>query len=350
MRVTKVHLGALSGRLTCSEVMQILMNQPTTPQGRRIEAHSHMHVTEGFRLGQQGFSGDAFSLARKKKHWENPTHLYPQGSDADSGRMVYGPGDSGKSYGYGGVMQDGSRLPSTREYADRTGLPLLPRVDAPETFTVFRKQAGGKPIKETYSSMGEVNALNAANYICEKGGAIRCTRVPGAMLLPQVKESPAHTLFPDSESQVMHLTAALRSDAGIYMLHHLAYTLGAGSPQTVGIFSKTAVRVVAAVDTGVPVRMLERRLEVDQTAARNPATGQYPATGNTITSESGIDHVVVVLGNRADGELNIITCYPSRQTTGDTIETATAADEDIAEPAIGTHIKYKQTRPLRLSW
>jgi len=214
MKVGKVYLAGISGKLTCSEVMQILMDQPTKPQGRKIESHAHMHTMEGFKPRADGFGGDAFSLSRKQQHYENPTHLYPQGSDQDRGRFVYTSGESGRSFGvYGGVMQDPDRLPPTREYADRTGLPELPLLTGAVKYRVFRKVPKGKPIPEEKNSMVEVNVLLERDYVFKRG-TIDYTVVPGAVLAPQVKASAAHTMFTDSESMVMHLTAALLSGAG----------------------------------------------------------------------------------------------------------------------------------------
>jgi hypothetical protein len=79
-------------------------------------------------------------------------------------------------------------------------------------------------------------------------------------------------------------------------------------------------------------------------------TGRYPATGNVLIAKERIDHIVVVLGHRADGELNVITCYPSCNTTADTIVTPTTAQEDIAELEFGTHTKVFQMNHPALKW
>src|SRR5215471_8189257 len=80
MKVHRAYVATLSGKLTCSEVMQLLMEQPTQPQGRGMESHAHMHTMEGFTPQAAGFGGDAFSLERKQFHYQTPTHLYPAGT------------------------------------------------------------------------------------------------------------------------------------------------------------------------------------------------------------------------------------------------------------------------------
>jgi hypothetical protein len=349
MKVSRLYLASVSGKLTCSEVMQILMDQPTQPQDRKIESHAHMHTMEGFKPRATGFSGDAFSLERKQFHYENPTHLYPAGTDVggrgeDFGRWVGSPSDS-----YKGTFQDPDRLPPTREYADRTGLPELPKLTGPVKYRVFRKVPRGRPIPEEKNTMAEVNLLTSDQYDFDRNGKIKCVEVPAQVFAPMVKASPAHSMFTDSESMVMHLTAALLSNAGRTVIHHLT-SLPAGGPTTVGIFSKSAVRAVNAADTSVHNKMIERRLEVDTTAARDGTTGRYPSSGKVLTATSDIDHIEVILGKRLSGDLNVITCYPSKATTAATIGTGTAADEDIAELALGKHTKVKQVTPIKLTW
>jgi hypothetical protein len=351
MELRKVYLGSISGKLTCSEVMQLLMEQPTKPVGRKIESHAHMHTMEGFTPAADGFGGSAFSLRRKQHHYQNPTHLYPAGSEEDRGRLVHehdDPYDADASYG--GVFQDADRLPPNREYASRTGLDTLPKIPGPTTYTVYRKVARSKPVPEVKGSMAQVNLLPTDQYLTDKGGQIRFKENRPPALAPEVKASPAHTMFTDSESMVMHLTAALRSGAGRIVLHHLLRHVGAGGADTVGIFSHSAVRAVNAADQTVNNQMVERTLEVDQTQPRAQDTGFYPATGTVLTALSGIDHAVVILGHSAAGHLNVITCYPSKQSTGATIGTATGANEDIAELRIGQHTKVPQNSPISLSW
>ena len=96
-------------------------------------------------------------------------------------------------------------------------------------------------------------------------------------------------------------------------------------------------------------KMIERRLEVETTAAGDGTTGFYPSSGKVLTAMSDIDHVEVILGKRASGDLNVITCYPSKAKTAATIG-ATAADEDIAELTLGRHTKVKQVTPIKLTW
>lgn len=347
MKVHRVYVATLSGKLTCSEVMQLLMEQPTKPNGRKVESHAQMHTMDGFTPQAAGFGGDAFSLERKQYHYQNPTHLYPAGANLggrgpDFGRWVGSPGGE-----YHGVFQDPDRLPPTRLYADRTGLPELPAIPGPDKYKVFRKVPGAKSIPELKNSMAEVALLTANEYDFDRQGRIKVAVVP-QVLVPRVQKSPEHSMFTDSESMVMHLTAALLSNAGKIVIHHLAALPAEG--KTVGIFSKSAVRAVNAADPRVPNKMIERKLEVDTTAARNAQTGTYPANGQTLTSQADIDHIEVILGKAESGDLNVKTCYPCKVTTAASIGTATAADEDIAELAIGQHTKVKQVNQIKLKW
>jgi len=349
MKVGKAYLQSISGKLTCSEVMQLLMEQPTKPVDRKMPSHAHMHTMEGFKPRAEGFGGDGFSLSRKQMHYENPTHLYPEGSEQDFGRFVYASGASGAYGSYRGVMQDVDRLPPTREYADRTGLPELPAVSGPAKYRVFRKVPQNKPVPEEKNSMAEVNLLLERDYVF-KGGKIMVTVVGGAQLLPLVKASPAHTMFTDTESMVMHLTAALLSNAGKRVLHGLMTLTPPDPKKTMGIFSRSAVRAVNAADVRVENKMIERQLEVDRGQPRSPGTGFYPATGRILTAESGIDHAVVILSRSAAGDLNVVTCYPSKTTTGASIGTPTDGSEDIAEFRIGEHTKVRQDTLPALRW
>jgi len=350
MKVNTLYLSTLSGKLTCSQVMQLLMDQPTKPNARGIESHAHMHTTEGFKVQAVGFGGDAYALDRKQTHYGSPTHLYPEGStiggvSPDYGRMV-GSGITGSTYT--GVYQDADRLPPTGEYAHRTGLPELPKLTGPVKYVVFRKVLKSKPIAEIKNSMIEVNLLTEAEYLFKNGKIVFREEAP-EVLAPYVKASPAHTMFPDAESTVMHLTAALLCNAGRTVIHHLT-TLPAGGPTTVGIFSKSAVRAVTAADVRVPNQMIERRLEVDTGQPRDRATGFFPSTGKVLTDQSGIDHVVVILGKRLTGDLNVLTCYPSKVTTHASIGTATKDNEDIAELRLGSHTIVRQDTLIKLTW
>jgi hypothetical protein len=348
LKVFEAHLAASSGNLTCSQIMLLLMVQPTAPVDRAVQSHAHMHVNEGFKLKTDGFGGDAFSMERKKQHWENPTHLLPSSPETDKGRIAYGPTQSGKSFGYGGVMQDATRLPPTREFHDRTGLPKLPQVRDADTYTVFRKRPGQAPAQETYASMADVAGFTEANYIF-KTGSIQVKVNKGGIRFPEVAPSPVHTMFPDSESQVMHLAASLLSPCGIYVLDKLK-DLTAGSDQTMAIFSKSAVFSVIAADTKVPSVMVERSLEVDQSQVRR-ADGRYPTTGNVNTSNTAIDHVVTILAHGLNGDLVVRTCYPCKQTTGDTIGYASDPDEDVAETLFGvTREKKPVVKTIKLDW
>ncbi len=350
--------------LTCGDVVSELMRQPTQAIGRKIESHVHMHAMEGFKLSQTKFSGTADQLLAKKGQWEQPTHLFPSNPVNDVGRRVY-TGVPPTPHLSNDVLQDGDRLPLLNDFAYRTGLGELPLIET-STSTVRKRVKGGPPLSETYETITQ----SAAGYQATKGGITKtlivgigpdeyfCVpgkptelgiRVDKTIVAARVAKSPVHTMFPDSESLVLHLTAALGSDAGLVVLEALE-ALGTGAVDTVGLFSKTAVRSVTDYDPKIPNVMLERSVEVDQTQPRL-VTGFYPMTGNVNVSSCAIDHVVVVMGYSACGRLTLKTCYPSKETTLDSIGKDSAPLEDLAETVYSkTFVKVIQASAVTLKW
>lgn len=350
MKLSEIMYKAYNGSLTCSEVVSILMDQPTADG----MSHAHMHMIEGFKLDPDAFKTDKVK-DWKRQHWEGDSHLFPRDKNLE-GRVVF---DSSKDLGrlelenpYH-VFQDADRLPVDGSYAHRTGLDELPKV-VRKTYDVFQFVAPKqKPQVQTYTDLDEVKKLTVGREVGEyqsksqTDNAIKYIERE-ELLLPKVARSPAHSLFPDSASMVMYLTAALLSTAGKKVLNYLFWK--AEPDKTVGIFSKTAVRAVARVDKSRPPSMYLRTLVVDTTKPRDPTTGRYPATGEIKIDVKTIDHVVVVLGRRSTGELNVTTCYPSAATTEDTIRTKTSSQEDIAEPVLNTHNKVLQLIDPVLKW
>lgn len=361
MRVAEVLLRVRGEGITISEVVAILMDQPTRANGGHAESHAHMHMKEGFRLDPDRFGGSQFSFERKKTHWEGDSHLTPSGIGRDFGRYVYESGGTGKNYrAYGGVMQDPDRLPGNLDYANRTGLAQLPEVTKVQ-YTVYRYPSDkmGAPKSETYSGLvrEQVEKLasdtgrSVGKYQPAKGssGPPKVTE-QRIITTPRVPKSPAHSMFPDSESMAMHLCASLNSEVGKRVLAALS-GVKPGAQLTMGIFCKSAVRAVQAQDTNIPNQLLERVLEVDQTAPRSSTTGgRYPATGKVLYTAHNINHVVVVLGHRNNGHLNVLTCYPTRMTTQASINTITTRYQDIAELKFGTHTRLTQRDLPPLSW
>lgn len=355
MKMSHIVERVFTGRLTCSEVMGILMDQPT----RTGESHAHMHMTEGFRPDQRGFGGDDFSFERKRTNWENPAHLYPAGApEFQHTRYVYPDTQSPRAYGYyHGAWQDPDRLATDRSYVNRTGLAELPAV-MKKKYTAYRFDTlNAAPTAHTVDSLDDLRGKTIGRNVGEYQA--KSSRESGVMRviereeqeIPLVRASPAHTMFPDGESLVMHLTAALMSDAGKRVIRHLFWNMMPGQQATVAIFSNSAVDAVKAVDTTVASTMLERTLEVDMTVQRDKRTGFFPATGRVNTASSAIDHVVAILGYRATGELNVITCYPSKVSTLAAYNTATLRNQDIAELQFGVHTVVQQQNPLpRLTW
>lgn len=360
MTLEQIIASIKGGTFSCSNVLDILMDQPTNTQAGRVESHAHMHVKEGFKIGLSGFGGDDFSLSRKKLHWENPTHLYAVGDDY--GRMLVDSGTDARTMQiyaehYGGVFQDRGRLPPDNRYANRSGQEELKKTK----YTIYKYEKENAPPCKVTVTQDEIKNIeeNLPELIGREKGkyAPKSTKCPTKLRFDEKTEiivsdknaSPAHSMFPDSESLVMHLTAALMSPAGIMVLNKLM-EYGPGAKETVGIFSKSARLAVEKQLNCSGVAMLNRTLEVDTSKPRDDTTGLYPTTGRIIETPHNIDHIVAVLGYRQSGELNVITCFPSAKNTEDSIKTATDDNQDIAELKFGEHTKVDIDKDIKLFW
>ncbi|QOY86781.1 hypothetical protein [Paludibaculum fermentans] len=363
MAATKVsyfYQKVLSKTLKCSQVLDMLMEQPTSAE----TSHAHLHTCDGFRLDPAKITVNVLGLPvdqlrqQKEREWAYDSHLFPGAGNA---LTRYQPGayhgldlNTRKSQ----VMQDASRLPLSNQYNERTGLGILPGIDP--TFGVryyikkFPPGGKGKPLDVDIAGPGAIGALNAADYVCEHG-VIKIFQGRGAQLtaaVPMVPAKSTHTMFEDSESMVMHLTAALLSEAGLAVLKTLKER-GHNGGTTVGIFSKTAVLAVARHFQNVANQKnvaYDAAQTLDRKSDTNPLNRRQ-LTGTFTKSTQAIDHVVVVLACSLLNDLVVVTCYPSPATTQATIGTATRDGEDIAEHTFGQHTKMPRQASLpTLSW
>ncbi|WP_237668486.1 hypothetical protein [Vibrio sp. V37_P2S8PM304] len=326
------------------------MDQPTSTN----ESHAHMHTREGFKVTPLPYNNTpsaVFWAKMKKKHWEEEdSHLYPQSHERHLGLYTYSKGAKGGLNIFPGVYQDPNRLATDLSYANRTGLPDLPEIiRSTNTITYamrFPSGVMGSPTWVTLPSGTDFSTLpkgNQPGHYLIKNGQLRLKTETTYDKTPSVRASPVHTMFPDSEAMVMYLTAALMSDAGKTVIEYLEDHVLPAEKKTVAIFSKTAVTAVRKFDPTVPTKMIERTLEVDTSLPRRHDNGFYPTTGQIIRNTADIDHIAVILGHRADGSLNIITCYPSKVNTNAAIGTPTYQNQDIAELIFGQHSVVTQT-------
>jgi hypothetical protein len=360
VRVTDVYKKVRNKTLTCSDVAGILASQKTGDG----TSHAHMHMTDGFRsdpykiIENHTFGLDAENRGAKKRDWGlEDAHLFPSGQ---SKLPQYDPGNKA-AMRKGTVYMDPSRQAPDNSYNVRTNLPEVlgvPAVFRTDTaYYVMRLPAGGKgaPIKIEIGNPAEAaRPVGDTNLYVMDGLARKVIEVNRQVVVtaavPRIPETSAHTMFEDSESMVMHLTGALKSDAGAEVLKTLTLR-GAGDKRTVGVFSKTAVRAVnakfgqVAATKGQPApanRMMNR--VADSAPDRSP-------TGSFTVTRSAFDHVVLVLAAAEDWELVVVTGFPSGATTGASIGCATTDQQDVVEHTFGSHTIVPVTAPLPgLDW
>ena len=258
----------------------------------------------------------------------------------------------------GRVYMDPSRQATDGTYISRTNLPEVPEVPEQSNlvpqYCVLRLADGGKGAHVKVPVTGPLDAPkpqgDTANYVMvdatNRKVITENKRVVVAAKVPRVPATTAHTMFEDSESMVMHLTAALLSTAGQEVLKTLSQRQ-LGDTNSVGIFSKTAVRAVAAKIASVAPMAAPTKMDflvADSDASRK--------TKGTFSSQKrNLDHVVVVLASSTKAELVVMTCFPTDVTTGTSIGYPTTADQDVAEHTFGQHTPIAVSDPLpTLKW
>ncbi|MGJ5819565.1 hypothetical protein [Paludibaculum fermentans] len=364
MAATKVsyfYQKVLSKTLKCSQVLDLMMNQPTADE----TSHAHLHTCDGFRLDPAKITVNVLGMPidqlrqQKEREWAYDTHLFPAGNNPLTRYQADAYGALDLNTRKSQVMLDGSRIAGLNQYNERTGLGELARVDAVHGTRYYVKRLApgnkGKPIDVDIAGPAATGGLNPVDYVCQPPGVIKVFQGRGpeiAAALPMVPAKSTHTMFEDSESMVMHLTAALLSDAGLAVLETLKRR-GNDGGKTVGVFSKTAVMAVARHFQNVaqqkvtaynPAQTLDRKSDTD---ALNPRQ----LTGTFTRTTRNIDHVVLVMACSLLNDLVVVTCYPSPATTQATIGTATRDGEDIAEHKFGEHKKMpRQVSLPSLVW
>ncbi|HSX86955.1 MAG TPA: hypothetical protein VLG17_03025 [Pseudomonas sp.] len=335
----------------------MLMNQPTHDE----TSHTHLHLLDCFKHDEKKWAKNYENMTffyqervspeqhieRKRREWAPDAHLFPK---AVASGITYTDDAHYRElaqFSPVGVYMDERRLAQSDKYNKRTGLPEISAV--PEmrgnVFYVLQKPVGGKGQPQKFRIPNAAVAAmppynNSALYI--QDGISGAKVVTGTELLraatPRIPADPPHSMFPDSEAMVLYLTAALLSDAGVRVLNTLN-GMAPGSGLTVGLFSKTAVRVVKTLKNSEKVPdIIERKADV-RAGTRSDYLGSFTY------ESSAIDHVVVAMSKAPDSSVTVVTYYPSHATTGDTIKTPTAADEDVEEHVFGIHQKARQLNP-----
>jgi hypothetical protein len=328
--------------------MDLLMSQPTHNE----TSHAQLHTLESFQWNPlvwknhyasrdalyRSSVSEADHVAKKTSEWEPAAHLIPAGDQ----KLRTTPG--------GGLFMDPSRLAQTDKYNRRTGLDILgavPEVSA-ECLYVLQRPAGGakgKPTEVAIKDMGEAKKApyNDSNqYVPDPAGGAKIMKKTqiSQRALPIEAARPAHSMFPDSESMVLHVTAALLSDAGVNVLNALQ-ALPAGAGTTLCVYSRTAVKVVASLKNAEKaLQMVQRTMDVDGGDKRKEL-------GTHTLAQRNIDHVVVVMRHHSDGSLLVVTAYPSDQPH----KSHTAPDDDAEEHSRDIFTTTKQIKPLpTLRW
>lgn len=360
MKVLPIFKKVRNGTLTCAEVAELLADQPTADG----TSHAHMHMADGFRsdpykiVENHSLGLDGENRGARRRDWgRDDAHLFPV---AQSKLPRFVPGAM-TSMSKGHVYMDPARQARDNSYNLRTNLPDVPatpevvRLD-PKYYVLRLPDSGrGQPTKIEVDGPADAPVPGGDTSLYVMNGLNRRVireqqRVVTAPATPRIPATSAHTMFEDSESMVMHVTAALKSDAGREVLKTLLLR-GAGDKQTVGIFSKTAIRAVgskfSAVATAkgqapIPSQMINR--VADAGADRVP-------TGTFTTGKVAFDHIVLVLAASPDFDLVVVTSFPTDATTAASIGCPTSADQDIAEHTFGSHTVMPVTNPLpTLTW
>jgi hypothetical protein len=360
MRVIDAFKKVRKQALTCSEVIELLGTQPTATG----TSHAQMHTCDGFRIDpatiieNYSLSSDAEYRGERRRDWHRKdAHLFPP---AQSKLERFNPQNM-TAMSKAHVYMDPTRQATDGTYTSRTNLPEIPEIPeqvmmVPRYYVLRLPDSGkGKPTKIQVTGPADAPKPPAdmAQYVMDgvnRKIVIEQERQVVAARVPRVPATSAHTMFEDSESMVMHLTAALLSEAGREVLKTLVLR-GGGHPGTVGIFSKTALRAVAAKvanvahATGVPAPPTQMDfLVADSDAARNPV-------GTFTSQKRNFDHVLVVLASSPTFELVVVTCFPTDVTTGASIGCPTTPDQDVAEHTFGQHTVMAVTNPLpTLTW
>ena len=159
-------------------------------------------------------------------------------------------------------------------------------------------------------------------------------------------------MFEDSEVLVMATTAVIISDAGLVALSELQ-TRAAGN--YVAVFSAAAVTAVDATfkknKAAEPLKLIERSPQ----SVKVDTTGAQPrvVTAGAKYEKVDMKRIVLVVKKDANGDLIIVTCYPSQ--SHPTVNPPTpppGPGDDVVEldKSTGSLKVVKQVGAIELKW
>lgn len=386
MKVFEVLLKNISGTLSISEAVAILADQEKIP----TVSHAHMHLRDGFAVGKI----PAFVLNNdlSRNHYEEAHMTTAARVQPVVVPMWDGVGNPPSNCFHLDVRRSALPAPnSTRSkydlrsaQAEVPGITPITRLDpvmtrsdaitkknvtglAPDlpSFMVVDEDVGDIPSRvKTLNGRFSVAAPTQPNgdwKRVSKGGEAKVSYVANVIRqkVTRIAGSEKHTMFEDSESMAMHLCAALRSSAGRSALA-LLRSKPLGDPGTVGVFSKTAVDQVdrfindpkKKLKVPHPKPLVIERVTDMRAGAVRTAGNPNPVADTFQYQKKDIDHIVMVLGKRADGSLNVVTIFPSPDTTQATMQVDNSGQVDLVEPVFmkGTTAIRMDQVSMNLSW
>lgn len=399
MQVFDVFVKNIDQSLTLSDAVAILADQVSAA----ADSHLHMHARDGFApyinpslvSGPPSFvQGPETAIQYEEAHMTTPVRASNQGVPTWNGT---GPYPSDRFHVDERRMAKPLGSGTRSSYDMRSNLPAIPGVagtgklcgfaQIKDTVPPFAKTDidlepfGLAPISvpsqksDSYSVTQKAKSLGLPTEFSALGlppGCIKSkndtnkvavvykykTDIPA---VEAISGSEKHTMFEDSEVMAMYLCAALNSSAGFEMLHVLV-NKARGDTKTVGIFSKTAVRQVemhigrvnklTKKKHSLP-KAIERVTNTDPLIVR---TAHYsnPVIDSFTHTPKAIDHIVLVMGKRIDGNLNILTFYPSAEATqvGMGPANVNTGQIDLVEPVFlaGTKRIKMDLKKMNMKW
>lgn len=381
MQVIDVLVKNINESLTISEAVAILADQENVPD----ISHVHMHARDGFsnsvkasllqgstptQYEEAHMTTAARALAQGIPVWAGTGHAPKDRFHLNATRVATALSNSRSKYDMrsnlpeiSGQAATGELRPYLMKYSPALGkyeyiaaaLPPVPIIgDVGDINTVVQSRGAATSVAIARPAIGP-------DYKRVAPGGNATVTYKYEALTPGVKAIPKsekHTMFEDSEVMAMYLCAALRSTAGFNMLNVLSLKKP-GENGTVSLFSKTAVQQVnrhiaesnkkLGTNHALP-NVIERVTNIDVSVPRTP-DNPNPALETFTHASKPIDHIVLVMGRRGDGNLNITTFYPSADTTAVSMQVCNVGNIDLEEPvAFGPKNRIAVDKKIVMKW
>ncbi len=373
-------------KLTCSAVTELFASQPYSLTADTItksdgsgettlapKPHAHVHVRDGFVPLPPPPTSDsariaaraALEIGTKQTQWANDSQLFAN----PTGMTLYDtPTELTSSSGLG---MDRRMTDPNQIYNRRTGTPYMP---ATGKWKVKVPRKGGAPELMLAPDQGHPYALapwkgtiadERYELLAKQKGTPGQPRRQGSSdlhgpdeisgkyvayepELPARDPSNPHSMFEDSESAIMTLTAALASTAGQKVLEAIR-----AEPRDVSlaIFSHTSVRALtAAVATAsgwnTGSAHPNRNKAVQMVERVNTFNDKRELTGKFVITAVDMKHTVTLLSQWPVGELMLVSHYPVKSAID-----GIGADDDQWEKKPSVFVTVKgDTPPPALVW